>query len=161
MSFLQRLKTKDVIPTTAADQKAEQVEEQKQAAQKVVQQSKQVVDQLKVDIFQTAEAIFVYAQIAGAAIDDYSVTIEGENDTVVIKGERQRPNGEHIPATANQSAEQVLAECTWGSFYRQIILPSEVDAEKAEAKSVNGVLVLVLPLQKFTNKGIKLNVTTI
>lgn len=160
-SFLQRLKSKDVIPTTAQDEKAEQVEVQKKAAEKVVAASKEVVDQLKVDIFQTPSSIVVYAQIAGAGIEDYSVLIEGDNDIVTIKGERSRPNGEYFSHGGSEEKEQVLAECTWGSFYRQIILPAEVDASLAEAKSVNGVLMLYLPLQRQSSKGVKLNVTTV
>ncbi len=161
MSFLQRLKTKDVVPTTPADEKAEQVDAQKQAAEKAAAQNKGVVDQLKVDIFQTSDAILVYAQVPGASIENYSVVIEGDNDTVTIKGERSRPNGEYFASIQNVEKEQVLAECVWGSFYRQIILPSEVDASKAEAKSVNGVLMLYLPLHRAPSKGVQISVTAI
>lgn len=159
-TFLQRLKSKDVVPTTPSDEKAEQVEEQQKASQKANPQD-QVVDQLKVDIFQTPDAIQVYAQIAGAGIEDYSVLIEGDNDIVVIKGERTRPNGEYFNHSGGEQKQQVLGECVWGSFYRQIILPAEVDAERAEAKSTNGVLMLYLPLQKASNKGVKLSVTNV
>jgi HSP20 family molecular chaperone IbpA len=161
MSFLQRLKSKDVVPTTPTDERAEQVDAQKKAAEKAAAANNQVVDQLKVDIFQTPHAILVYAQIAGAGIENYSVIIEGENDIVTIKGDRTRPNGEYFQNTANEEKEQVLAECVWGSFYRQIILPAEVDASKAEAKSVNGVLMLYLPLMVASSKGVRLNVTNL
>lgn len=160
-SFLQRLKSKDVIPTTPDDQRAKDVVEQKKASEKVTPPpAQQIADQLKVDIFQTSSAIFVYAQIAGASIDDYSVVIEGENDIVSIKGERTRPNGEYFSHAQGEEKQQVLAECSWGSFYRQIILPAEVDASLAEAKSVNGVLMLYLPLLQVSSKGVRLHVTS-
>lgn len=160
-SFLQRLKSKEVIPTTPDDQRAKEVAEQKKVSEKTIAPTGQVADQLKVDIFQTSSAIFVYAQIAGASIDDYSVVIEGENDTVSIKGDRTRPNGEYFAHAQSEEKEQVLAECSWGSFYRQIILPAEVDASLAEAKSVNGVLLLYLPLLVATSKGVRLHVTSL
>ncbi len=159
-SFLQRLKSKEVIPTTPDDQRAKEVAEQKKVSEKTIAPTGQVADQLKVDIFQTSSAIFVYAQIAGASIYDYSVVIEGENDTVSIKGDRTRPNGEYFAHAQGEEKEQVLAECSWGSFYRQIILPAEVDASLAEAKSVNGVLLLYLPLLQATSKGVRLHVTS-
>ena len=159
-SFLQRLKSKDVIPTTPDDQRAKDVAEQKKVSEKTIAPTGQVADQLKVDIFQTSSAIFVYAQIAGASIDDYSVTIEGENDIVSIKGERSRPNGEYFAHAPGEEKQQVLAECSWGGFYRQIILPTEVDASKAEAKSVHGVLMLYLPLLVASTKGVRLHVTS-
>lgn len=39
-----------------------------------------------------------------------------------------------------------------GDFYRRIILPESVEIEKAEAKIKNGVLILVLPLLKSSEK---------
>lgn len=161
MSFLQRLKSKDVVPATPTDERAEKVEEQKKVAVKAAVQANQVVDQLKVDIYQTANAILVYAPLAGAGIDNYAVTIEGENDIVTIKGERARPSGDYFQHGGTEEMEQVLSECMWGSFYRQIILPAEVDATKAEAKSVNGVLILYLPLLQMSQKGVRINVTTV
>lgn len=160
-SFLQRLKSKNVVPVTATDERAESVKEQQQVAQKTVAPQSQIADQLRVDIFQTPNAIVVHAQIAGAGIEDYSVLIEGDNDIVVIKGKRNRPNGEYFQNIENEQKEPVLNECSWGDFYRQIILPAEVDAGKAEAKSANGVLMLYLPLQKMASKGVRLNVTTV
>ena len=160
-SFLQRLKSKDVIPTTPDDQRAKEVAEQKKVSEKTIAPTGQVADQLKVDIFQTSKAIFVYAQIAGASIDDYAITIEGENDIVSIKGDRSRPNGEYFAHAEGEEKQQVLAECSWGSFYRQIILPAEVDASAAEAKSVHGVLMLYLPLLVASSKGVKLHVTSL
>jgi HSP20 family molecular chaperone IbpA len=39
-----------------------------------------------------------------------------------------------------------------GIFYRRIILPESVDIDKAEAKIKNGVLILILPLLKSSEK---------
>jgi HSP20 family protein len=55
----------------------------------------------------------------------------------------------------------VLDECSWGAFYRQIILPAEVDAEKTEAKMRDGVLMLLLPLKGNAEKGIRIPITEV
>lgn len=157
MSFLQRLKQKDVIPTTPADEKRDKIEVQK----KVAVDATTVVDQLKVDIFKTTSAIIIYAQIAGAKVDDCSVLIEGDNDIVTIKGERGRPNGEHFASAGDDGKEQLFTECSWGKFYRQIILPAEVDSAKAEAKMRDGVLMLSFPLKSSGDKGIRIHVTEV
>jgi HSP20 family molecular chaperone IbpA len=46
----------------------------------------------------------------------------------------------------------------WGKFFRQIILPQEVDAAAAQAKIKDGVLVLHLPLKGHTVNRIKMQV---
>lgn len=156
-SFLQRLKKKDVIPTTPDDQKQEKV-----AAQ--IQESHDAgppAEQLKVDIFKTAGAIIIYAQIAGCSVHDYGVLIEGDGDVVTIKGQRTRPNGEHFQNPAAEGKEKVLEECSWGKFYRQIILPAEVDASKAEAKMREGVLMLLLPLKESKDTGVRIHVVEV
>jgi HSP20 family protein len=155
-SFLDRLKKKNVIPTTTDDAKAATI-----AAQNKPPEAATAAEQLKVDIFQTPNAILIYAQIAGASIHDYGVVIEGDGDVVTIKGQRTRPNGEHFQNPSAEGKERVLEECTWGKFYRQIILPAEVDATKTEAKMREGVLMLLLPLKEPSEKGVRINVTAV
>ena len=153
-SFLDRLKKKDVVQATSDDKKADQIA----AQNKPPEPSGPPAEQLKVDIFQTTGAILIYSQIAGSKIEDFSVTIEGDGDIVVIKGQRARPSsGEPAPA-ATEHMEHLLEECSWGKFYRQIILPAEVDAAKTEAKMQEGVLMLKLPLKEAHEKGVKIQV---
>jgi HSP20 family molecular chaperone IbpA len=59
---------------------------------------------------------------------------------------------------ASQNGDFTLEECHWGDFYRQIILPDEIDPEHAEAKTKDGVSVLKLPLVGKQVKGLRLNV---
>lgn len=158
-SFLQRLKKKDVIPTTPEDEKKAKVA----AEVKASPQPDQVADQLHVDIFKVPGAIIIYAQISGASVNDYSVLIEGDGDVITIKGQRTRPNGEHFQHTATgaDAKEKILEECSWGAFYRQVILPSEVDAAKTEAKMREGVLMLYLPLKQSKEVGVRIPVSEI
>lgn len=156
-SFLDRLKKKKVIPTTPEDEKKDKLQAQAKAPP---ENGGQAAEQLKVDILQSAEAIIIYAQIAGVGVNDYSITIDGEGDTVTIKGTRSRPDGAHFEQKEieGQEKEHVLEECSWGTFYRQIILPAEVDAERTEAKMREGVLMLLLPLKGEAQKGIRIAV---
>lgn len=103
------------------------------------------IAQLDVDVFQTDDTIVVYAQAAGADLADIHVSIEGDADIVLIEGKRARPEYVVFPKATPEGAF-FTEECTWGDFYRRIILPESVDIEAAEAKVKSGVLVLVLPL---------------
>lgn len=156
-SFLDRLKKKEIVPATPDDKKQEQIIAQNTPATPPA--ATPPAEQLKVDIFQTPTAIVIYAQIAGASVHDFGVTIDGDGDIVTIKGQRNRPNGEHFDGPDAEGKEHVLEECSWGKFYRQIILPAEVDASKTEAKLREGVLMLLLPLKRASEeKGVRISV---
>jgi HSP20 family protein len=132
MSFLQRLKGRGV-----RTEKRLQSSEEETALDKLVQ--------LDVDVYQTTDLIIVYAQAAGAELNDIHVSIEGDADVVLIEGKRLRP--EHLAFPKKKPDGSFFTEeCVWGDFYRRIILPESVDITRAEAKVKNGVLVLVLPL---------------
>lgn len=134
MSFLQRLKGRGV----RSDQSLQSSEEET-AVNKVAQ--------LDVDVFQTERTIVIYAQAAGADMNDVHVSIEGDADIVLIEGRRIRPEFIVFPKSKPHGA-YFTEECIWGDFYRRIILPESVEIEKAEAKIKNGVLILILPLLK-------------
>jgi len=146
MSFLQRLKGRGVRSGEGLMSDAEET-----AADKVAQ--------LHVDVFQTERMIVIYAQSAGADMNDVHVSIEGDADIVLIEGKRIRPEYIVFPKTKPKGS-YVAEECVWGEFYRRIILPESVNIDKAEAKIKNGVLILVLPLLKPSEKEkVKLKVT--
>ncbi len=147
MSFLQRLKGRGV--RSGDDSLLSDAEET--AVDKVAQ--------LHVDVFQTEQLIVIYAQSAGADMNDVHVSIEGDADIVLIEGKRVRPEYIVFPKKKVKGAF-VAEECVWGDFYRRIILPESVNIEKAEAKIKNGVLILILPLLKPSEKEkVKLKVT--
>lgn len=92
--------------------------------------------QLTVDVFQDDENVIIQSTIAGVTPDDLDVSIT--NDMVTVRGERHR--------TYEVDAEDYFyQECYWGPFSRSIILPVEIDADRAEAKIKNGVLTLRIP----------------
>ena len=122
------------------------------------------VTQLPVDVRQGDTEITIYAQVPGTEIKDLDVSIEGDNDVITIQGVSRRPEdlisrpegsiviNQGVHATDEQDSF-TLEESAWGKFFRQIILPQEVDASQAQAKIKDGVLVLHLPLKGHaTNK---------
>lgn len=139
MSFLQRLKGRGVRNGDAGLLS----DAEETAADKVAQ--------LHVDVFQTEQMIVIYAQSAGADMNDVHVSIEGDADIVLIEGKRVRPEYLVFPKKKVRGAF-VAEECVWGDFYRRIILPESVNIERAEAKIKNGVLILILPLLKPNEK---------
>ena len=162
-SFLDRLKKKDVVQSNPDDKKQEQLT----AQNKPPMEAGAPAEQLKVDIFQTQGSIIIYAQIAGTSVHDFAVSIEGDGDVVVIKGQRNRPSGDYFQTSGtpeskeSEPKEHLLEECSWGKFYRQIILPAEVDAAKTEAKMHEGILMLRLPLKEAHDKGVRINVVQV
>lgn len=157
-SFLDRLKKKDVIPGTPEDAKQDKLVAQA-AVQPAPQESALTAEQLKVDIYKAPGAIVIYAQISGAGIDNYEVLIEGDNDIVTIRGERKRPEGERTANFSTEGKEKILEECSWGKFYRQIILPAEVDPSKTEAVMIEGILMLRLPMHEQKGSGVRVQVS--
>lgn len=92
--------------------------------------------QLTVDVFQDDENIIIQSTIAGVSPEDLDVSIT--NDMVTIRGERRRSHNV-------DQEDYFYQECYWGTFSRSIILPVEIDADRAEAKIKNGVLTIRIP----------------
>lgn len=92
--------------------------------------------QLTIDIHQTPTHIMVESTIAGVKEDDLDIEITSES--VTIRG--VRTHEEEI-----KDEDYIYQECFWGRFSRSVILPQEVDPDKAEAILKNGVLKIKLP----------------
>ncbi len=103
--------------------------------------------QLAIDVYQTATSIVVESAIAGVEADELDIEISPES--VTIKGTREK--NEKI-----KKDDYLYQECYWGRFSRTVILPQEVDPDKANASIKNGILKVVLPkLNKSKTKKIK------
>jgi HSP20 family protein len=76
-----------------------------------------------------------------------NLEIEIEGDILTIRGIRERP--------FEEKGEYFTQECFWGPFSRKVILPVEVDVDKAEAQIKNGVLTIrIKKVQKERKKKI-------
>jgi len=87
---------------------------------------------LPVDVRQEEDAYVLTAFVPGLQAEQLNIQILG--DTVSVEGEYQHDENEHL-----------LNELPSGAFRRALRLPTELDAEKAEAQIDNGVLTLRLP----------------
>lgn len=107
--------------------------------------------QLDVDIYQTSSDIIVVAPIPGVEVSELDVNIENENDVVTIQGKVDMPD----LGLDNNTGKYLRQECQWGQFYRQIILPQEVNVSEVEARFKKGILILRLPLLRLQTSGRK------
>ncbi len=159
-SFLQKLKGKGV--GVSEEHEATPVHSQKS-------EIPSGVTQLPVDVRQSDTEIIIFAQVPGTEIKDLDVSIEGDNDVITIQGSSARPTdilniqieeGEAIIKQGRVAGHDdfTLEECAWGKFFRQIILPQEVDASAAQAKVKDGVLVLHLPLKGHASNKMRMHV---
>ena len=104
--------------------------------------------QLTIDVYQTPDDIVVESTIAGVKPEDLDISIT--NEAVTIRGKREKTE-------TIKDENYFYQECYWGKFSRSIILPQEIDSEKAVASLKNGILVIRLPkLNRQKSKKLKI-----
>jgi HSP20 family molecular chaperone IbpA len=143
MSFLSKIKKK----TEAID-----MGEDAKAPKNILEEETNEHLQLDVDIYQTSTKIVIYAPMAGVKTDKLDIFVESENDVITISGKKEIPK---MVRDEDEEREYLCQENRWGEFYRQIILPEEINVSKIESIVENGVLVLKLPLLRIQSKGKK------
>jgi len=89
-----------------------------------------------VNVLSSADEIIVQCELAGVKREDVDVSITGE--TLVIAGTKG-------PAGAEGELRYHRRERGVGDFSRTIVLPDRVDAERIDAKLVDGILTIRLP----------------
>ena len=89
-----------------------------------------------VDVFETGDEIVVKASLPGVKPEDIDVSVHG--DVLTIKGETKAE-------TEEKAQNWYRRERRYGAAVRQISLPHEVSADKAQATFEDGVLRLTLP----------------
>lgn len=92
--------------------------------------------QLTVDVLQTEHEVIIQSTVAGVSSEDLDISLA--KNMVTIKGKR---HNKEIAAPAAYDHQELY----WGSFSRSIILPLDVDVEKARAVIKNGLLTIKLP----------------
>jgi len=92
-----------------------------------------------VDISETAKNIVVSAEIPGMEAKDIDVSLDGS--VLTLRGERK-----HEKEEKEENYHRV--ERAYGSFFRSIQLPAEVDSSKVKASYKRGVLKITLPKVK-------------
>ena len=89
-----------------------------------------------IDVFEKEDKYVVKAELPGMKEEDIDISVVG--DTLTIKGERK---------TESEVKEEDYHCCerSYGSFFRSIDLPSNVDGENIEASYEDGILEVSLP----------------
>lgn len=92
-----------------------------------------------VEMFDKEDKLVVRAELPGVEKEDVDVSIV--RDTLIIRGERKAE--EEI-----KEEDYYCCEHAYGSFYRAISLPTNVETDKIEASYKDGVLEVTLPKAK-------------
>jgi len=88
------------------------------------------------DIYQTPNEVVVKATLPGLKPEDVSIDITGE--TLTIKGESKAEQ-------EIKKEDYLYQERRYGTFSRNVALPSGLKPDKAEATMEDGVLTLTIP----------------
>lgn len=96
-----------------------------------------------VNVSETDKEVRVSAELPG--MDEKDVTVELENDALVVRGEKKSEHEE-------KKGSWHRMESSYGSFHRVIPLPVRVDTGSAKARFKKGVLTVVLPKKEEDRK---------
>jgi len=117
---------KKIKPTATEEKKVTPVDE------KIFDEAGELV----IDVYETSADFVVLAAIAGIQIKDLDISLE--KDMMVIKGNRTDPHN-------HPEKKYFYQECYWGPFARKIVLPENIDIDKADAQIDKGILTIKIP----------------
>lgn len=95
-----------------------------------------------IDVSKRDDQLVIHAELPGLNAKD--VNVEVDNGTLTISGERTQSSG-----------DQYHSERSYGSFYRAIPLPENVDPNQIKATFTNGVLEVTMPAPQAEQQGRK------
>ena len=140
-NFLRKLKKKQLVDDSSEN-------EEKSVGGALGESGPQSLD---LDMYRTDFEFIIISQMPGVSSDSLEISLEGDNDVVVIKA---------IPSSSvnisdlsfgihsggkKGKAKELMQECNWNNYFRRIPLPKEVKSEGIDAKIKRGVLILRLP----------------
>jgi HSP20 family protein len=102
-----------------------------------------------IDVAEKDDAIMVRAELPGCKPEDVDISVYG--NMLTISGEKKESQEEQHDGFYH-------VESTWGSFRRDIVLPTDVDEQKIEAVCKDGILSVTLPKAE-KSKAVKVKVT--
>jgi HSP20 family protein len=89
-----------------------------------------------VDMYQTDDEVVVKVALPGFKADEVQINVTG--DVLSLRGELKREQEEKDKAWH-------IREHRWSSFERSVALPTQVQADRANADFENGILIITLP----------------
>lgn len=90
----------------------------------------------EIDIYENDNSFFIEADIPGMNIED--IKIDVQDRMLTIKGEKKFKE-------KTEKDKYIRVERSYGSFFRSLSLPMNVDSDKIEASYKDGTLRLNLP----------------
>ncbi len=90
------------------------------------------------NVKETDRELKVTAELPG--MDEKDIDVSISDNVLTLKGEKKEEKEEK-----DSEGHVYRSECSYGSFERSIPLPSDVEADKADASFKNGVLTLSIP----------------
>jgi HSP20 family protein len=101
-----------------------------------------------IDVAEKEDAILVRAEVPGMKPEEIDISVYG--NTLMISGERKE-------AKEDEGDGFYHVESTYGSFRREVALPTDVDEKKIEAVCKDGILSVTLPKAE-KSKAVKVQV---
>jgi HSP20 family protein len=89
-----------------------------------------------VDLYETGDEVVIEADLPGVDPGAIDLTVDGR--VLTLRGEKPESG-------PGEGSARALRERRFGTFMRQVMLPSEVDITAVKAQSKNGVLTVRLP----------------
>ena len=89
-----------------------------------------------IDVAEEEDAIIVRAEVPGCKADDINISVHGNMLTI---------SGEKKLSEEKKQKGYYHVESSYGSFKRELTLPTDVDQSKIDATCKNGVLSVILP----------------
>lgn len=89
-----------------------------------------------IDMYQTSDEVVVKAALPGLKPEDVQISVTA--DVLTLRGEVKEEKEE-------KDATYHIREQRYGSFERAVMLPTDVQTEKARAEFENGILTITLP----------------
>ena len=89
-----------------------------------------------IDVAEEEDAIIVRAEVPGCKADDIDISVHG--NVLTISGEKKL-------SEEKKEKGYYHVESTYGSFKRELTLPTDVDQSKIDATCKDGVLSVILP----------------
>jgi len=89
-----------------------------------------------IDLYQTADDVVVKASLPGLKAEDVQISVESNVLTL---------RGEFSQESEKKEATYHIRERRSGAFERSVMLPTDVQTEKAKADFEDGILTITLP----------------
>lgn len=101
-----------------------------------------------IDIADNENEYLVKAEVPGCKAEDIDISVHG--NTLTVSGEKKQ-------SEERKEKDCYHVESSYGTFRRELNIPSEVDAAKIEASCKDGILTIKLPKVKKA-KAIKIKI---